>query len=159
MRTYEVSNCRHNDSYSTPWIPFRLKCMIDVSYGVALLFWTSGGGWMGGLRGVDTGCPNFEFLLGIGSNLGCILKHGWPWGGLGHPTPHLVHPVQPIGDVYYAFAPYFQPSPQLDPSDVSCVHFEHVPRDFDPRGMVALERDFHEHGIRQERIKGQKLLT
>ena len=25
----------------------RLKCIIDVSYGVALLFWTRGGGWLG----------------------------------------------------------------------------------------------------------------
>ena len=58
-----------------------------------------------GEYGVAMECPNFEFLLGIGLNLGCILKLGWPWGGLGHPTPHPVHPVHHIGDIYYAFAP------------------------------------------------------
>ena len=45
-----------------------------------------------GEYGVAMGCPNFEFLLGIGLNLGCILKLGWP-------SVHL------IGDTYYAFAP------------------------------------------------------
>ena len=52
--------------------------------------WPERGGY-----GVAMGCPNFEFLLGIGLNLGCILKLGWP----------SVHPVHPIGDIYYAFAP------------------------------------------------------
>ena len=46
--------------------PFGLKCIIDVSYGVALLFWTRGGGWTGwserGGYGLAMGCPNFEFL-------------------------------------------------------------------------------------------------
>ena len=30
-------------------LKFWLKCIIDVSYGVALLFWTWGGGWPGWL--------------------------------------------------------------------------------------------------------------
>ena len=63
---------------SPPRYSFRLNCMTDVSYGVALLL-----GTRGGLKEVDTGRPNFEFWLGIELDLGCIFNH-------------------PIGDIYYA---------------------------------------------------------
>ena len=64
--------------------------------------------------GVDVGWQNFENLLGIGLDLGCIFQVGWTWGGrggqrggLGHPVSHPVHPGHPIGDIYNTNSPFF----------------------------------------------------
>ena len=67
--------------------------------------------------GVDVGWQNFENLLGIGLDLGCIFQKGWTWGGQsdwrgghGHPVSHPGHPGHPIGDIYNTNSPNFLPS-------------------------------------------------
>ena len=64
--------------------------------------------------GVDVGWQNFENLLGIGLDLGCIFQMGWTWGGRGgkrgghgHPVILPVHPGHPIGDIYNTNSPKF----------------------------------------------------
>ena len=79
--------------------------------------------------GVDVGWQNFENLLGIGLDLGCIFQMGWTWGGrggqrggLGHPVSHPVHPGHPIGDIYNTNSPNCPKSTGVNLSQVNkCV--------------------------------------